>query len=212
MPLTIPYIAGLLLVGMAACIRGRWWLGAAMLAAGGQAVSEAFGRPDDPAWLTGPWLWGESMAMLAAACLVVWCVARETAGLVPFRRFTLRVAAGATGAAVAGLVWLTAQYETFYWIFVTSRAKFWLAAAIALVIVVAFVPQRASRETWLVLGLAGAHALTAPFRGSQPVFRCASLLLCAWWLLAAPAARLACSAARYWRRRWPAPPRQVHRA
>lgn len=182
--LTSLLILSLALVSVTASLRRRFWLMLAMLMSTTQAVTVAVGNTRDPEWLQTTWLQGELAALIAALCLVIATIIRETAPIPPFRRLCLRVAAGATGASLAGLVWITARYETPYWIFVTERARFWLAAAIALTLIVVFVPHRASRETWFVLGLAAAHALTGALHGPQWAFRCALILLCVSWLLA----------------------------
>src|SRR6185369_13847318 len=106
------YVACLALVGLSALRCRQWLLGTAMMAATGQAVIASLGDPHDAAWLTRVWLPGEAISLLPMAVLVVLCIWRETERLVPFRRCTLRVSAGAIGIAFAGLVWITARYET----------------------------------------------------------------------------------------------------
>lgn len=187
--LTAVYIAALALVALSALWQRLWWLAAAMGAATAQALSVALGSPKDAYWLTHVWMRGEIAALVPAAGLVIACVLRETRELAPPRRFWLRMAAGCTGISLAGMVWLYARYETAFWIFTVGRAKFWMASAVALTVIAVFNPRVTDGVTQFTLLLAGAHALTAPFPNSQPIFRVTAILACSLWLLSSLAGR-----------------------
>lgn len=178
------YTCILCLSWMAACLRAPWLTPLLGMAAF-QAISEL--SSSDPDWLLNQWLPGEIFATIGVALSVFCCILQETQYLKNWLRMSLRIGVISTGASLAGLVWITARYETFYWRFCVFRNELWLASAIALISTIFFIslwdslPKRL--DIWLLAIIASAHTALALVTGSQPYFRLAVGLACVLWLL-----------------------------
>ncbi len=140
----------------------------------------------DPAWLIGTWMPWEMAATAAMLLFLISCVVRETAQLGNFQRLALRVAVGATSVSVAGLIFLKEQYHSVFWIFITTRSKFWVTSTIVMGMLSIFLPMagvKMGRESWMLLLVSAAHVVNAQIPKSQSAFRMTTILVCSWWLL-----------------------------
>lgn len=89
----------------------------------------------DATWLPSVWMPVEIVSVLVSAYCLYWMIARETEDEDELSRFTLRFSLFTIPISVAAMIWAFDPHNSWYWIAVAARSRFWQGMLLAWVIV-----------------------------------------------------------------------------